>query len=149
MTIKYDRDGLDTSLRPDGQQREYLALSDEERAKGFVRPVRDAYVHVGARPRFPTRPLTEEEEERYRDVGYVCFEAYPESERPSLGRYWTQAELDSGCGQTTTMARALAETYAREPGFYSGTFCATCRAHYPVGPDGQFVWAGTEERVGT
>ena len=53
------------------------------------------------------------------------------------------------CGATTTMGHALAETYAREPDFYSGTFCATCRAHFPVGADGEFVWAGTDERVGT
>lgn len=28
-----------------GQQKGYLILSDEERAKGFVRPVRRSYVH--------------------------------------------------------------------------------------------------------
>ena len=27
-----------------------LILCDEERAKGFVRPVRNAYIHVGANP---------------------------------------------------------------------------------------------------
>lgn len=30
---------------PTGQQEAYLVLSDEERAKGFVRPFRDSYVH--------------------------------------------------------------------------------------------------------
>lgn len=30
---------------PDGQHWFYLVLSDEERAKGFVRPLRHAYVH--------------------------------------------------------------------------------------------------------
>lgn len=29
-----------------GQQETYLVLSDEERAKGFVRPYRDAYRHL-------------------------------------------------------------------------------------------------------
>jgi hypothetical protein len=53
------------------------------------------------------------------------------------------------CGETTTMGRELAETYARQPDFYSGTFCATCLAHFPVGEDGEFVWAGTNEKVGT
>lgn len=43
----------------------YLVLSDDERAKGFVRPLRTAYVHTG------------------------------------------------GCGTVTTMAAAIAETYAR------------------------------------
>lgn len=52
------------------------------------------------------------------------------------------------CGQTTTMGTAIAETYARDPGFYSGTFCATCKQHFGVGPDGEFEWwDGT--KVGT
>lgn len=53
------------------------------------------------------------------------------------------------CGAVTTMGQTLAETYARDPAFYSGTFCVGCRAHFPVGEDGQFVWDGTDEKVGT
>ena len=83
-----------------GQQKAYVVLSAEERAKGFVRPVRTAYVH-------------------------------------------------DKCGVLTTMGMALAETYARDPGFYSGTFCVGCRAHFPVGADGEFTWDGTAEKVGT
>jgi hypothetical protein len=41
------------------------------------------------------------------------------------------------CGSITTMGLALAETYARDPGFYSGTFCCTCGAHFPLD---QFTW---------
>lgn len=44
------------------------------------------------------------------------------------------------CGAITTMGRDLAETYARDPGFYSGTFCTNCRKHFPVGEDGEFTW---------
>jgi hypothetical protein len=33
-------------IRADGQQETYLVLSDEERAKGFVRPVRTKYTHL-------------------------------------------------------------------------------------------------------
>ncbi|MGE0408736.1 MAG: hypothetical protein AB7P23_05670 [Amphiplicatus sp.] len=50
------------------------------------------------------------------------------------------------CGGLTTMALPIAETYARDPGFYSGTFCCGCRAHFPLD---QFVWAGTEAQVGS
>lgn len=32
--------------QPNGQQEAYLVLSPEERAKGFVRPLRTAYVHT-------------------------------------------------------------------------------------------------------
>lgn len=87
-------------LRPDGQQKGYVVLAEEERAKGFVRPVRRSYKHLA-------------------------------------------------CGGVTTMGQTLAETYARDPEFYSGTFCAICRRHYPVGKDGEFVWDGTDIKVGT
>jgi len=78
----------------------YLVLSEEERAKGFVRPVRTRYVHTT-------------------------------------------------CGAVTTIDLALAETYARDPEFYYVTYCATCRRHRPVGASGEFVWDGTNEKVGT
>ena len=88
-------------IKPNGQQKGYVVLSAEERAKGFVRPVRRTYRHVA-----------------------------------SVG----------GGGNTTTMAVSLAETYARDPSFYSGTFCATCGSHFPLD---QFVWDGTTEQVGS
>ena len=53
------------------------------------------------------------------------------------------------CGVVTTMGDKLAATYARDPFFYSGTFCCGCGSHFPVGEDGEFVWDGTNERVGT
>ena len=97
-------DAAHRELKPNGQQRDYVVLSEAERSKGFVRPVRDAYRHAK-------------------------------------------------CGQITTMSRALAETYARDPGFYSGTFCVTCGSHFPVGKDGEFTWLendGSEgPKVGT
>lgn len=34
----------------EGQHEVYLVLSEEERAKGFVRPLRRSYVHVGDDP---------------------------------------------------------------------------------------------------
>lgn len=135
-----------------GQQKSYVVLSEEERAKGFVRPVRDSYRHVGPPPpKNPLRDLTAEEVERYKEFGYVKYEAYPESESSVVGKFWTRKELDRarGCGAITTMGRSLAETYARDPGFYGGTFCVGCKEHFPVGKDGEFMWQGTTERVGT
>lgn len=91
-------------LKPNGQQKDYVVLTAEERAKGFVRPYRDAYRH-------------------------------------------------SVCGTITTMSRPIAETYARDPNFYTGTFCLRCGTHKPVGEDGEFTWYemdGTEgPKVGT
>lgn len=64
----------DRSIRGDGQQHGYVALSDDELASaGFACPLRYTYVH-------------------------------------------------NKCGISTTMSRPLAETYARNPEFYSGTF---------------------------
>jgi hypothetical protein len=80
-----------------GQHGAYWVLTEEERARGFVRPVRDSYVH-------------------------------------------------GVCGTKTTMARPIAETYARNPKFYGSTFCVRCRDHLPVS---EFVWDGTDEPVGS
>lgn len=97
-----------------GQQMDYVVLTPEERAKGFVRPVRDTYIHVGIDPVMHGIVLVK------RGVG--------------------------GCGTRTVMARQIAETYARDPGFYSGTFCVNCRRHLPLN---EFVWEGTAEMVGS
>lgn len=51
------------------------------------------------------------------------------------------------CGTTTTMSRPIAETYARDPHFYGATYCAACRAHFPVGSNGEFVWADTNPPI--
>ncbi len=80
-----------------GQHASYWILTKEERAKGFVRPVRLTYKH-------------------------------------------------ETCGTVTTMSRAIAETYARDPGFYGSTFCVKCRAHFPVA---EFTWRDSDEKVGS
>jgi hypothetical protein len=133
-------------LRPNGQQKGYIVLTPQERAKGFVRPVRLNYVHVGDKPKYPLRDLTEDEL-KGPQVGYVKFEAYPKGESSVVGRFWTQEQLDKrACGSVTTMGLALAETYARCPDFYSHTMCVACGAHFPVR---EFVWEGTSEIVGS
>lgn len=80
-------------LRPNGQQKDYVILSDAERARGYVRPVRRTYVHTV-------------------------------------------------CSTATTMAQALAETYARDPKFYQATFCVRCQGHFGLFRNGepQFKW---------
>jgi hypothetical protein len=132
--------------RPDGQQERYLVLSEEERASGFVRPVRTQYQHVGVRPKHPLRELTPEERERFGQYGYVKFEEYPAGGSSATGRLWTHAQLNSGCRAVTTMGRAIAETYARNPKFYGATYCVGCCKHFPVE---EFVWDGTDQTVGS
>src|SRR5579872_6904145 len=88
--------------KPGPQHSVYLVLSEEERAKGFVRPYREVYVHVGKKPKYPLDPLTEEQKKEYADQGWIFYEKYPEgspeAKRGSLGRYWSQKDLDTGCG---------------------------------------------------
>jgi len=131
-----------------GMHKDYWVLSEEERAKEFVRPLRLSYVHIGARPKHPLRDLTDDEKERYKDCDYFKFEEYPESESCIVGKFWTKLKLDHGhgCRSHTKMDIKLAETYAREPKFYGSTFCCICSQHFPVE---EFVWEGTEELVGS
>ena len=109
-------DGYNEISPATGQQRDYVVLCPNERAKGFVRPVRKSYVHVGKVPE------GEKLEYPYRKI-------YPR-----------------GCGTRTTMSDSIAETYARDPKFYSGTFCCSCMEHRPLD---EFVWEGTTEQVGS
>lgn len=83
--------------KPVAQAEVYIVLSDDERAKGFVRPVRDRYKHAA-------------------------------------------------CGSVTTMGRALAETYARDPKFYGSTYCVQCSMHRPVA---EFTWVPEGSMVGS
>jgi hypothetical protein len=78
-------------IMENGQHSSYWVLSEEERAKGFVRPVRRSYIHARGK----------------------------------------------ACGVVTTMSLDIAETYARDPKFYSATFCCGCHEHFPVS---EFDW---------
>lgn len=139
----YESSGAPAPIDPaTGQHRDYWVLPENERRRGFVRPLRDTYRHVGQRPKNVTRPLTPSEVERYHQYGYVLFEESDEG----LGRYWTRAQLNSGCGAETKMGPALAETYARDPSYYGSTFCCYCSAHFPVA---EFVWTSDGEVVGS
>lgn len=50
------------------------------------------------------------------------------------------------CGSDTVMGKKLSETYARDPNFYGLTLCVLCNRHFPVD---EFIWKGTEEKVGS
>jgi len=110
--------GYGSNDAPVPQNETYLVLSEEERAKGFVRPVRRAYMHIAC-----------------------SVDSANHGRRDALGRLF---------GPLTTMNQVIAETYARDPGFYGSTYCVHCGMHRPVGADGEFVWDDTDdEKVGT
>jgi hypothetical protein len=105
-----------------GQHKAYIVLCPDERAKGFVRPYRDSYRHVGRLETIVTdgRERSDQSHEYTHRVG--------------------------GCDTVTTMGRALSETYARDPSFYGATFCAACNRHLPVA---EFVWTADGQQVGS
>lgn len=78
-----------------------------------------------------------------------CYLILPDGQRKKLVRPVRRTYVHLTCGTATTMASAIAETYAAQPSFYGGTYCASCRTHKPVGANGEFVWDGTDEKVGT
>lgn len=98
--------GSDDTPRP--QNETYLVLSEAERAKGYLRPVRDTYRHVGALTQLETDSGTPSHQVR-----------------------------TGGCGTLTTMGKAIAETYARDPWLYGSTYCVTCQKHRPLK---EFAW---------
>lgn len=138
------------------QHKKYLVLSEEEIKKGFVRPVRDSYIHVGKKVELEggtLRELTEEEKERYKDENYGAFIEYPKnSESSVIGKFISKEESQNigkfigGCNGLTKMNQTIAETYARDPKFYGSTYCVHCRMHRPVE---EFHWDGTTEKVGS
>jgi len=84
------------------------------------------------------------------DGQYRDYAVLPQSERDKgFVRPVRRSYRHLVCHSVTTMGLAIAETYARDPRYYGATFCCACRAHFPVGPSGEFVWEGTDEKVGT
>lgn len=76
--------------------------------------------------------------------GYVVLS--PEEREKGFVRPYRDSYKHVTCGTSTKMSRPIAETYARDNTFYTGTFCAYCRAHFPLD---QFLWDGTTEVVGS
>jgi hypothetical protein len=56
----------------------------------------------------------------------------PDERKKGFVRPVRRSYVHKKCGTVTTMGLALAETYARDPGFYGGTFCCGCRTHFPL-----------------
>ena len=94
-------------------------------------------------------PVTEDHRELRADGMQKGYVVLSEAERKrGFVRPFRDAYRHLKCGCITTMSRPLAETYARDPAFYSGTFCSTCRAHFPVGADGEFTWYEMDGKEG-
>ena len=117
-----------------------------------VRRTEAAKVHVdrSARQLSGGGPVTEDHREikpeSGQQKGYIVLT--PSERTKGFTRPYRDAYRHLKCGKITTMSRDIAETYARDPGFYSGTFCTTCRAHFPVGENGEFTWYEMDGREG-
>lgn len=140
-----------TETRDNGQQKDYVVLSPAERAKGFVRPVRETYRHVGKQVCGYPNPLSSGGFPMVCTLapGHDCDHRfdYQAKDIGEIERAGNKHRI-GGCGHETTMGLSLAETYARDPHFYSGTFCVKCRSHFPVGERGEFVWLENDGREG-
>lgn len=95
----------------------------------------------------PTDPGLQETDETGMQKAYLVLSDYERAQ--GFARPVRRSYKHLTCGGVTTMGLAIAETYARDPHFYGGTFCAVCGTHFPVGEAGEFVWFGTDEKVGT
>lgn len=95
-------------------------------------------------------PVTEDHREidprSGQQKGYVVLT--PAERAKGFTRPYRDAYRHLKCGRITIMSRDIAETYARDPYFYVGTFCTACRAHFPVGEDGEFTWYEMDGREG-
>ena len=93
-------------------------------------------------------PVTEDHREinpsTGQQKGYVVLSE--EERTKGFVRPYRDSYVHQPCGVLTRMGRSIAETYARDPYFYSGTFCVGCKAHFPLD---QFHWDGTTEQVGS
>lgn len=81
---------------------------------------------------------------QHKDYYVLC----PDEMAKGFVRPVRKSYIHDRCKGKTTMGQRIAETYAANPKFYSGTFCCTCNSHYPVGEDGEFKWEDGS-RVGT
>lgn len=80
------------------------------------------------------------------DGQHEAYYVLPDSERAKgFVRPVRRSYVHIKCGAVTRMGVKLAETYARDPSYYSQTFCCRCGTHLPVGSKesgGEFVWDG-------
>ena len=147
--------GVDESPVP--QNKKYLVLSDEEIAKGYIRPLRRTYVHRGkkmpSRNEGVIREYTDKEKEEHKRWNSAAEMVYSDEYKkkvnmnPStVGVCLTEEEYNAfkegkeyigGCGVATIMADEIAKTYARNPYFYGSTYCISCKKHLPVS---EFLW---------
>jgi hypothetical protein len=139
------------------QNKKYLVLSEEELAKGFIRPVRTTYVHKGRLFDKGIEMLEEPYVSDHNGKTYVAIAAVLLNEDGSRkgGAYLTQEELDQhrktggyvgGCGVETVMGLKLAQTWARDINFYGATYCCGCNKHIGVH---EFLWSDDGEMLGS
>lgn len=75
-----------------------------------------------------------------------CYLVLPDGQRKELVLPVRRTYRHLKCNTNTTMGSAIAETYAANPQFYTGTYCVHCKNHFPVGKYGEFVWTDCDSQ---
>jgi hypothetical protein len=160
-----------------GQHSIYLVLSEEELAKGFVRPVRTTYVHVGKKINdyaergiiLTLQELHDSDPQEYDDVriekfrgwGYAAYIKYSdeyytsEANSGGCGLFLSQDDYDSVLANKTHVGGCGTSTTMGLK--LAETYSRDPKfygATYCVGcgkhlPVSEFVWQGTDETVGS
>jgi hypothetical protein len=136
------------------QNEVYLVLSNDEINKGFIRPLRQSYIHVGRKMNdgieLLDNPYIADNGNVYTALANIVIDG-----KKLGGKYLTESELNEyndrngyigGCDTLTKMNITIAETYARDPDFYGATYCCGCQKHLPLS---EFIWEGTNDIVGS
>lgn len=92
----------------------------------------------------PSQARVEQTAETGQHKSYVVL--CEEERQKGFVRPYRNSYRHAKCGTVTTMGRALSETYARDPKFYSHTFCVRCDRHLPLA---EFVWTADGQPVGS
>lgn len=94
----------------------------------------------------PTHPGLRELQSNRQQIAYLVLPA--EEIELGLIRPLRQSYQHVVCSSVTRIGLTIAQTFARQPSFYTQTFCVACREHFPLKkydgdgatPQYQFFW---------
>lgn len=93
----------------------------------------------------PSKVRAEQTEPTGQHKSYIVL--CEEERKKGFVRPYRDSYRHQACGTVTTMARSIAETFARDPQFYNGGgFCVACNRHVP---NAELAWTADGQQVGS